>query len=87
MKHIARCLSAMRDKRVNSFEVKPLATDSFVARMRKQLGDSAFVTGDCTAANSYYFEPHGEPSLLRRTSVARAHLRHASFPLDDYLFA
>lgn len=86
MKHIARCLTAMQRQGARSFEVRQAATDAFVARMKGWLKDSSFLNGDCTAANSYYFDPHGEPSLLRPTTVARAHLRHANFPLSDYQF-
>ena len=60
--------------------------ERFVTRMKRQLRGSVFVTGDCTSANSYYFDPHGEPSLMRPTPVVGAHLRHETFPLSDYQF-
>lgn len=86
MKHMARCLEGMREQGAQSFEVRQSATDEFVARMKGWLKDSSFVNGDCTQANSYYFDPRGEPSLLRPTTVARAHFRHGHFPLSDYQF-
>jgi len=39
--------------------------ERFVTRMKRQLRGSVSVTGDCTSANSYYFDPHGEHSLMR----------------------
>jgi cation diffusion facilitator CzcD-associated flavoprotein CzcO len=86
MKHIARCLTALRRQSANSFEVRQSAADRFVARMKKKLGGSVFLHGDCTGANSYYFDPHGEPTLLRPTWVLQAQLQHSSFPLSDYIF-
>jgi hypothetical protein len=54
--------------------------------MRRRLRHSVFVRGDCTPANSYYFDPNGEPSLLRPSGVARMHAEQARFPLADYHF-
>jgi len=86
MKHMARCLTAMKQRGAASFEVTESALVRFVARMKRQLGGSVFVVGDCTSSNSYYFDPHGEPTLMRPTPVVGAHLRHATFPLSDYHF-
>jgi cation diffusion facilitator CzcD-associated flavoprotein CzcO len=86
MKHIARCLGEMRRRGARSFEPDRAATQRFVERMQARLGDSVFIPGQCTAANSYYFDPHGQPSLLRPTSTLSALRRHTSFPLEDYVF-
>jgi cation diffusion facilitator CzcD-associated flavoprotein CzcO len=87
MKHIARCVGAMQERGATRIEVDPAKTDAFVERMRRHLRDSVFVQAHCTPANSYYFDPHGEPSLLRPTPVLRAHYEHAHFEIDDYRFA
>jgi hypothetical protein len=86
MKHIARCLSAMQKRGALAFEVDAAPNQSFLERMRRRLRHSVFVRGDCTPANSYYFDPNGEPSLLRPSGVARMHAEQARFPLADYHF-
>ena len=87
MRHIARCLVAMQRKRASRFEVDAAKSAEFLARMRRGLRNSVFVRGTCTGANSYYFDPRGEPSLLRPTTVWRAHYEHAHFAIDDYHFS
>ncbi|HEX2675581.1 MAG TPA: NAD(P)/FAD-dependent oxidoreductase [Polyangiales bacterium] len=86
MKHLARCLTAMKRKNAKSFEVRKEANDAFLARMSQRFERSAFVLGRCGGANSYYFDKHGEPSLIRPTGVLSADYRHATFPLEDYCF-
>ena len=55
--------------------------------MTKLLDNSVFYGGDCVTSRSYYFNPSGEPSLLRPMSTRDA-LREASeFPLSDYQIA
>jgi len=87
MKHIARCLGEMRRKGATSFEADADASTAFVDRMRKRFDDSVLVLNQCSAANSYYFDKHGDPSLIRPTSTLSALYRHDHFPLSDYHFA
>jgi cation diffusion facilitator CzcD-associated flavoprotein CzcO len=87
MKHIARCLRALKQRQATRIEIDDAKTTAFRARMQSQLRDSVFRVGHCTPANSYYFDPHGEPSLLRPTPVLRAHYEHAHFAIDDYHFS
>ena len=84
MKHMTRCLTEMKRRGARSFEVDAQANREFVERMRERFKSSVFIPGQCTAANSYYFDPHGDPSLIRPTSTLSALRRHDSFPLEDY---
>jgi cation diffusion facilitator CzcD-associated flavoprotein CzcO len=86
MTHMTRCLTAMRERNVRSFEPTEEANREFVERMRERFKSSVFIPGQCTAANSYYFDPHGDPSLIRPTSTLSALRRHDSFPLEHYRF-
>jgi hypothetical protein len=55
--------------------------------MTELIADSVFSAGNCATSRSYYFNPSGEPTLLRPMST-RAAVRQASeFPLSDYAFA
>ncbi|HSW15332.1 MAG TPA: NAD(P)/FAD-dependent oxidoreductase [Solimonas sp.] len=87
MKHIARLIGEMRRQQAQVFEVSQAANDSFVADMRQRLQNSVFVNGNCATSRSYYFNPHGEATLLRPTSTLSG-LHHAGhFPLEDYRFS
>jgi cation diffusion facilitator CzcD-associated flavoprotein CzcO len=87
MTHMDRVLREMRNQGAKCFEVKQAATDDYVASMTRSFHPSLFSLNHCSAAQSYYFDPHGKPSLIRPSSVLRAHKEQASFALSDYLFA
>jgi cation diffusion facilitator CzcD-associated flavoprotein CzcO len=87
MKHMARCLREMQRQGARSFEVTPEACAAFTDDMRRRVGDSVFVRGQCSGANSYYFNPHGEAVLLRPTSTAAALHQADRFDLSSYVFA
>ena len=53
-------------------------------RMTELLGDSLWTLGNCASSRSYYFNPHGEPSLLRPMSTRDAITEASEFPLSDY---
>jgi hypothetical protein len=55
--------------------------------MTEQVGDSVFYRGSCATANSYYFNQHGEATLLRPNSTIATHREARRFPLDDYAYA
>jgi cation diffusion facilitator CzcD-associated flavoprotein CzcO len=87
MKHMDRLLTSMQKRDAEVFEVKQEANDEFLERMTKRLGVSVFALGQCATANSYYFNQHGEATLLRPTSTIAAHREAVRFPLEDYTYA
>jgi hypothetical protein len=87
MKHMDRLFTAMRDRGATVFEVTEEANRAFLDRMTDKVGDSVFALGQCATANSYYFNQHGEATLLRPTSTLAAHREAVRFPLDDYAYA
>lgn len=87
MKHITRLLREVRRREARTFEVTELANREFLDRMTERLRDSVFVLGDCATSRSYYFNQHGEATLLRPTSTANAFREAGSFPFDDYAYA
>ena len=84
MKHMTRLLKAMRRRGASRFEVTDEANAEFLARMRRNLGDSVFTLGSCSTARSYYFNQHGEATLLRPTSTIGAFREAGRFPISDY---
>lgn len=87
MKHMARCVGEMQQRDAKTFEVTQAANDAFTADMKRRVGDSVFVHGQCATANSYYYNPHGEAVLLRPMSTHAALRQSDRFPLDSYRFA
>lgn len=86
MKHIARCLSAMRVRGATSFEVKAEAQDAYVSAMAARGKQSVFMRRSCAGSHSYYFDRHGQPSLVRPMTAAEGLFRQRFFPLRDYHF-
>jgi hypothetical protein len=52
--------------------------------MKRNLDDSVFTLGSCSTARSYYFNQHGEATLLRPTSTIGAFREAGRFPISDY---
>jgi cation diffusion facilitator CzcD-associated flavoprotein CzcO len=87
MRHISRLFGELRRRGATRFEVSEQANDAFLDRVTDKLGDSVFYRGRCQTSRSYYFDPHGEASILRPTSTINALREAGSFPLDDYAYA
>ena len=87
MRHITRLFGELRRRGADTFEVSQAANDAFLKRVTAKLDDSVFVLGNCASSRSYYFDPHGEASILRPTSTVNAFREAGRFPLDDYAYA
>jgi hypothetical protein len=55
--------------------------------MTELLGDSLWTIGNCATSRSYYFNPQGEPTLLRPMSTRMAIKEASQYPLSDYQIA
>ena len=87
MRHMARLFGEMRRRGAETFEVTEEANARYLDRMTELIGDSVFAAGNCATARSYYFNPSGEPSLLRPMSTRAAIKEASQFPLSDYRIA
>lgn len=87
MRHIDRLFGELARRGATTFEVTEAANARFLDRMTERLDTSVFYAGDCAGSRSYYFNHHGEASLLRPTGVGNAIRDGARFPLDDYAIA
>jgi hypothetical protein len=82
-----RLFTAMHSRGASVFEITQRANDEFLDRMRTKVAqNSVFSLGQCSTARSYYFNQHGEATLLRPTSTISAHRAAARFPLEHYDF-
>lgn len=87
MKHMDRLFKAIKHRGAATFEVSEEANAEFLDKMTDKIGNSIFTLGECGTANSYYFNPHGEATLLRPTTTVNAFRDAAKFPVDDYVYA
>jgi cation diffusion facilitator CzcD-associated flavoprotein CzcO len=86
MRLMDRLFGELKRRGARTFEVTEAANSRFLDVMVEGVSDTVFAAGHCADARSYYFNPHGEATLLRPTT-ARAAIREAStFPLSDYAF-
>ena len=87
MRIMDKLFAEVERRGAHTFEVTEEANARFLDQMTTQVGDTVFALGHCESARSYYFNPHGEATLLR-PMTARAAIKQATeFPLSDYHFA
>lgn len=86
MKHIGRLFGELRRRGAGTFEVTDRANDEFLDEVTEHLQSSVFYRGDCRTSRSYYFDPHGEATLLRPNSTLTTLREMGRFPVDDYEF-
>ena len=87
MRFMDRLFGEVKRRGATTFEVTEDANTSFLDRMTELLGDSLFTNGNCASAHSYYFNPAGEPTLLRPSSTETAIAEASEFPLSDFQIA
>jgi cation diffusion facilitator CzcD-associated flavoprotein CzcO len=87
MRHITRLFGELHRRGADTFEVTAAANEKFLGRVTAKLDDSVFNLGNCASSRSYYFDPHGEASILRPTSTVNAFREAGRFPVDDYAYA
>lgn len=84
MRLMDRLFGELKRRGATTFEVTETANAEYLDRMTELLGDSLWKLGNCASSRSYYFNPHGEPSLLRPMSTSTAIREASEFPLSDY---
>jgi cation diffusion facilitator CzcD-associated flavoprotein CzcO len=87
MRLMDRLLKEVDRRGATTFEVTEEANAHYLDRMTELLGDSLWTIGNCASSRSYYFNPSGEPSLLRPMSTHDAIREASEFPLTDYQIA
>ena len=84
-RHIVRCLKRARRSGATSVEVTREANDRYFEEVLSRRHNQVFWQDGCKAANSYYFDRHGDVPFRPATSL-ETHWRSARFDLDDYRF-
>ena len=84
-RHIVRCLTRARRRNATRVEVTEEANARYFAEMMRRRPRQVFWQDSCRAANSYYFDRHGDVAL-RPATTFEAYWRSRRFDLDDYRF-
>ena len=77
--HIMWCMDEARGREVTRVEVRADAHERYMRHIWRRAGDAVFMSGSCSASNSYYIDRHGDASLpqphtpLWRVLQARRH--------------
>jgi cation diffusion facilitator CzcD-associated flavoprotein CzcO len=87
MRHMDRLFGELKRRGATTFEVTEDANTKYRDRMTELLGDSLWTIGNCATSRSYYFNPQGEPTLLRPMSTKDAVKEASEYPLSDYQIA
>ncbi len=85
-RHITRVIREARHRGATNVEVTPAALERFHAFVQRRMEGSLWFTSNCTTANSYYFDHHGDVPFLRPTSGRQAQHASRNFPLEDYRY-
>ncbi|MDH6243887.1 NAD(P)/FAD-dependent oxidoreductase [Mycobacterium sp. OTB74] len=87
MRLMDRLFTEVKRRGATTFEVTEEANTAYLDKMTELLEKSLFTQGNCASAHSYYFNPAGEPTLLRPMSTREAIQEASEFPLTDYRIA
>jgi cation diffusion facilitator CzcD-associated flavoprotein CzcO len=85
-RHIVRALKHARRNGATRVEVTREANDRYLAEMLGRRDRQVFFSGRCGAANSYYFDEHGDVPF-RASTTPEVMWRSARYDLRDYAFA
>lgn len=86
-RHIVRVIQECRQRSATCAEVTTEATDFEHAEITKALRHSLFLHRDCSTANTYYIDHHGDIPILRPVTAPRARRESLTFPLDAYSYS
>lgn len=84
--HALRCILEARRRGSTYVEVKQQAHDAYFAEILRRQTHTVFFNNNCSSANSYYFDKHGDAPFLRPASGLELWWRSHHFPLSDYRF-
>ncbi|BDB44845.1 MULTISPECIES: flavin-containing monooxygenase [Mycobacterium] len=85
-RHIVRVIQEARRRGATAVEVTREATERYHRVVASKMTTSLWFTNNCAAANSYYFDQHGDVTAIRPTSGRQSKRASRTFPLNDYRF-
>ena len=83
--HHRLALEAM-ERGATQVEPKQEAHDRYHADILRRMEGTVFFNNNCSSANSYYFDRHGDAPFMRPMTYAEVWWHSHFFDLDDYSF-
>lgn len=84
--HLARCIETARKRDATCVEIRQDAHDRYFQDIQKRLQGTVFLNNNCGAANSYYFDKHGDAPMVRPSTSVEMLLRAKFLPMAHYRF-
>ncbi|WP_203217388.1 flavin-containing monooxygenase [Nocardia arthritidis] len=84
--HILRLLREADRRSATYVEIRQGPHDAYFADILRRQRNTVFLAANCAAANSYYFDRHGDAPMLRPASGPEMWWRARHFPLKHYRF-
>ncbi|RJF89210.1 NAD(P)/FAD-dependent oxidoreductase [Oleomonas cavernae] len=85
--HALRCITQARRRNATYVEVRQEAHDRHFQMTLERQKHTVFFNNNCSSANSYYFDRHGDAPFLRPASSIEVWWKSTHFPLQDYVFS
>ncbi|MGV0739780.1 NAD(P)/FAD-dependent oxidoreductase [Mycobacterium syngnathidarum] len=86
-RHVVRVVQEADRRQSTRTEIKSEALDRYHGMITEKAQSVLPYHLDCSTANSYYLDHHGDATVMRPTSVQEALNAAETFPLDDYEYA
>jgi cation diffusion facilitator CzcD-associated flavoprotein CzcO len=84
--HIVRVVEECHRRGAVAAEITSSALERDHAPIERLMRRSLFLNRDCSSANTYYVDQHGDAPILRPVTVGRARRESLTFPLNDYQY-
>lgn len=84
--HALRCILEAKKRRATCVEISQKAHDNFFQMTLQRQKNTVFFNNNCSGANSYYFDQHGDAPFLRPASSYEMLWRSKHFPMRHYEF-
>ena len=84
--HLVRVIKEAIERGATQVEPKQEAHDRYHADILRRMEGTVFFNNNCSSANSYYFDRHGDAPFMRPMTYAEVWWHSHFFDLDDYSF-
>lgn len=85
--HAVRCLTEAKRRRATTIEIRQEPHDKFFRDVVRRQKNSVLFNNNCSTANSFYFDRHGDAPFLRASSGLELWWRSRHFNLSHYQFS
>lgn len=84
--HALRCILEAQRRDATLVAVRQEVHDEYFADILRRQRNTVFFNNNCAAANSYYFDRHGDAPFVRPSSGLEMWWRSRTFPVRNYRF-